>query len=153
MSESQGGCCTNPEAFVLAAMSQEGGKKYSPVQIQKLLFVLEKELRERINGPHFDFQPYDYGPFDKNVYSVLGELSTKGHVTISHGIGKRYPHYSLTLSGLEVGRDALSRYDTNAQAYIAQVSEFVLSCTFPELVAAIYKAYPEMRVNSVFKGR
>jgi hypothetical protein len=41
--------------------------------------------------------------------------------------------------------------DEQARDYIDRESIFVRSLSFPELVAAIYKAYPEMRANSVFQ--
>jgi hypothetical protein len=41
--------------------------------------------------------------------------------------------------------------DKKAIAYIRQASEFVRSLSFTQLVSAIYKAYPEMRENSVFQ--
>ena len=35
---------------------------------------------------------------------------------------------------------------------IEQVSKFVRSLSFEQLVSAIYKAYPRMKANSVFRG-
>ena len=44
---------------------------FNPVQIQKLLFLFDREIPEQVGGPHFQFVAYHYGPFDLEVYGVL----------------------------------------------------------------------------------
>ena len=131
-------------------MSPAKGERHSPVQIQKLLFLLDQEIPDLIGGRHFKFKPYHYGPFDRAVYSVLGELAKEGKIHISVLSGD-YHNYSLTPSGLEEGEGIFKELSEIAQDYIQRCSEFVRSHDFPNLVAAIYKAYPQMRRNSVFQ--
>jgi len=51
--------------LVLAALAAGGvGASYSPVQVQKLLFLIDREAANLVDGPHFSFRPYDYGPFE-----------------------------------------------------------------------------------------
>lgn len=45
----------------------------------------------------------------------------------------------------------LRQLPPKAQTYIERVSTFVRGLSFTQLVSAIYKAYPEMRANSVFQ--
>jgi uncharacterized protein len=54
-----------------------------------------------LGGKQFSFEPYDYGPFDRAVYSELKALAQQGFVTIvaAPGAGKR--RYSLTAAGYE----------------------------------------------------
>ena len=138
------------ERMILAAMSPAGGGQYSPVQIQKLLFLIDRELSDLVGGQHFAFQPYHYGPYDKRVYAMLEELAAQGHVTIGDQlIGCR--SYALTPQGLESGRKALGDLEFRAQNFIERASKFVRENTFSDLVRAIYKAYPEMQENSVFQ--
>ena len=137
--------------FVLAAMSPAGGNQHSPVQVQKLLFVLDTELSEKIGGPHFNFQPYDYGPFDKDVYVVLKKLASQDYVTIGY-FGRRYPYYLLTPTGLEKGQRTLQTLDLSSQQYVKRLSEWIMQRSFSQLVSAIYKSYPEMRKYSVFSS-
>ena len=138
------------ERFVLAAMSPGGGGRYSPVRIQKLLFLIDREVADLVGGPWFAFQPYHYGPFDKSVYAILESLAEKGHVDIDdHLINCR--SYALTPNGLESGREAFGELDVGARDFILRASKFVRQHTFSALVAAIYKAYPDMRKNSVFQ--
>lgn len=138
--------------FVLAAMSPAGGESYSPAQIQKLLFLIDREISDLVGGSRFLFQPYHYGPFDRRVYAVLEMLEAKGDVDIGYSWSDCRT-YTLTPDGLESGRRAIGEFDARARDFMERASRFVREQTFAKLVAAIYKAYPEMRVNSVFQNR
>jgi hypothetical protein len=136
--------------FVLAVLSTSSGKSFSPVQVQKLFFLIDMRIPKSVKGPYFNFVPYDYGPFDPEVYRVLEELERTGDVKINKEFGN-YRNYSLSLQGQKKGEDAIKYFEKNIQEYIKTLSEFVRDLSFIELVFAIYKAYPEMKVNSVFK--
>jgi len=138
-------------SLILAALSPAKSVPHTPVQIQKMLFLLDKNVSKEIGGPHFNFQPYDYGPFDQAVYVVLEELATKNLVSISEELGRRWKTYSLTADGQKAGENLLKQLDNKTQHYLVKLSEFVLSLSFAQLVSAIYKAYPDMKVRSVFK--
>ena len=135
---------------VLAALAPAQGKQHSPVQIQKLLFLLDREAFQLVDGPHFNFQPYNYGPFDKAVYQVLDELDKDELVTIRSGGWQRT--YALTPTGQNDGDRLLGKLPDAAQKYIRSASAFVLKLNFLELVSAIYKAYPDMQENSILRS-
>ena len=135
---------------VLAALAPAQGKQHSPVQIQKLLFLLDREAFQLVDGPHFNFQPYNYGPFDKAVYQVLDELDKDELVTIRSGGWQRT--YALTPTGQNDGDRLLGKLPDAAQNYIRSASAFVLKLNFLELVSAIYKAYPDMQENSILRS-
>jgi uncharacterized protein len=137
------------EDLLLAALSPAKGDFYTPVQVQKLLFLLDREIPDLIGGQHFNFQPYNYGPFDKAVYMVLESLSLEGMVEINEDAG--WKRYRLTPLGQEKGNGLFETLDGSAKNYITKVSDFVRRLPFTELVRSIYKAYPEMKVNSVFR--
>jgi uncharacterized protein len=64
---------------VLAALAAAGANAwFSPVQVQKLLFLIDREVPAFVDGPHFAFAPYDYGPFDARVYGELDRLEELG---------------------------------------------------------------------------
>jgi len=136
--------------IVLAALAPAKGSRHTPVQVQKLLFIIDKEIPALVNGPYFNFQPYNYGPFDKAVYDELIELASEGYVeTIPENT---WLSYRLTQTGQGEGDRLLGSLHADAQEYIGKASEFIRSLSFLQLVSAIYKAYPEMQVNSVFRG-
>jgi uncharacterized protein len=138
------------EDIVLAALSPAGGTPYSPVQVQKLLFLVDQNLSPCLGGLKFDFQPHHYGPFDKRVYFTLEDLAQRGMVEITRGRGN-WPEYRLTPEGQTRAAEVMAGLDERARSYLGRVSAFVRSLSFSELVSAIYKAYPEMRVRSVFQ--
>src|ERR1700722_3405626 len=62
------------EDFILNVLSLSPNESFSPVQIQKLFFLLEK----RLNLNYFSFIPYHYGPYDKELTNTLRCLSLFG---------------------------------------------------------------------------
>jgi hypothetical protein len=140
----------NQRDIVLAGLAPANGAAHSPVQVQKLFFLLDRNIPREIDGQQFNFQPYNYGPFDKAVYDVLELLELEGYVDIipEHS----FQWYKLTVKGQEEGDRLLSALPEYTQKYIAEVSEFVRRLSFSQLVSSIYKAFPEMRANSVFQG-
>ena len=143
----------NKSDFVLAAMAPAGTAGFSRVQIQKTLFLLDRNIGELTGGPYFNFRPYHYGPFDPEVYRALEALQGDGLVTIVNTPGQPSPMYTLTPFGLSKGQRELSKLAQSVQDYIRETVSFVRSVTFAQLVSAIYRAYPEMAQNSVIARR
>ena len=56
----------------LLMMALANGNPYTPVQVQKALFLATENLPSLLGkSPKYTFVPYDYGPFDKQVYQDL----------------------------------------------------------------------------------
>ena len=141
---------TPRQNLMLAALSGAGEHAtYTPVQVQKLFFLIDREAAAYVNGPHFDFKPYDYGPFDRAVYDELEYLTRIGLTETVQGIRTRL--YMLTSEGYAIGVNELTRFPTNIQDFIKRCAIWVRSLSFQQLVAAIYNKYEDMRVNSVFR--
>lgn len=138
-----------PRELILAALAA-GGKNasYSPVQVQKLLFLVDREGAELVGGKHFNFIPYDYGPFDRAVYDELDILAEMGLVDV-HTPG-RYRKYSLTVDGYRRGGEKLDSLPAHGRSFLGRVAEWIRPLNFEQIVATIYKLYPEMKVRSVF---
>lgn len=137
---------SRPE-IVIAVMGAAGpGAEFDPVRIQKLLFLVDREVPDLVGGPHFDFKPYDYGPFDKAVYKELEGLARKRFVELDDT--GPYPMYSLTESGQAEAASLLSACGDDVTDYLTITAEWVLSTSFRPLVAAIYDKYPDMAVRS-----
>ena len=107
-------------------------------------------IAKQTEGPHFNFEPYDYGPFDKQVYETLESLEGDGLVEIFEANQYGSKTYRLTNEGHRIGNEALCQLPEAVQQYIRELVKFIRSLSFAELVSAIYRAYPEMGVNSVF---
>lgn len=137
------------EELVLAALAPAKGIPFTPVQVQKLLFLIDRNIPKLVGGPHFDFQPYNYGPFDKAVYDELELQVTAGNVELVPE--RTWNDFRLTAQGQVHGEAVLTGLPAQARDYITRAVGFVQSLSFSQLVAAIYRAYPEMRANSVFQ--
>lgn len=137
------------EKMVLAGLAAGCGHFHTPVQVQKLFFLIDRNASHLVGGTFFNFEPYNYGPFDAAVYRVLEKLETEGFVEIAKD--GAISTYGLTDRGQEKGVKILSDLQPSTGEYIKHVSTFVRSLSFSQLVSAIYKAYPEMKANSVFQ--
>lgn len=134
--------------IVLATMAASDQRvQLDPVQAQKIFFLVDREIPELVGGPHFDFKPYHYGPFDKAVYDELDGLAMENEVLIVHT--SPYRRYLLTDSGYAKGEEVLDNLPEVATRYLAAVTRWVHSLTFKQLLFAIYEHYPDMATNSI----
>jgi len=134
--------------FVLAAIAAAGaGARFDPVRLQKFFFLLDRELDGECGCPHFDFQPYRYGPFDPNIYRLVEDLARDGLALVD--TRRRYRQYGLTVEGTDRGVRAMATMPEHVQIYFRDASRWVLSLEFRELLAAVYEYAPDMAVRSV----
>jgi hypothetical protein len=138
---------------ILLAGLAAGGENatYTPVQVQKLFFLLDREAAFVLGGPFFKFVPYDYGPFDQAVYAGIDELARQSLAQVQSSAG-RYRVYGLSQAGQIEGRRLLEALQPAVRAYVENVAQWVRQLSFQQLVAAIYNKYPDMKANSVFRG-
>jgi hypothetical protein len=129
------------------------GKPVSPVQLQKSLFLIDKNLSpaQRGGGAFYNFRAYDYGPFDSAIYSDADLLEAEGLVTITDP-QQSHRTYSVTPTGMDRANALRDERPAAVIAYLDKVVQWVRGRSFSDLVRAIYEQYPEMRVNSVFRG-
>jgi uncharacterized protein YwgA len=139
----------DPKDLLLACLSVAGKESYQPVQIQKLVFLLqEKGIKEEV----FNFIPFDYGPFDPQIYKSLEELSDEGLVEIIGEPFAKNRRYRLKSEGVEKAKAALNKLSPDNQEYAARLFHWMKGLSFAQLVGAVYADYPKMRENSVFRG-
>lgn len=140
----------NRSNAILAILASANGRTLSPVQLQKAVFLLDRNglINE---GAGFNFEPYDYGPFDKAVYDEAQLLKMAGHAEIGPAPFGRWNVYSATQSGIDQGQRVLAGLTEDWRNYVIRVTEWVRSQSFSSLVKSIYNQYPEMRANSIFQ--
>ena len=139
--------------LVLALLATAEGRPYTPAQIQKAVFLISKNTPQVINeGPQYNFVPYDYGPFDAAVYVDLDSLAKKAEAVVTPSGFGRWNTFAASDQGLVRGKQVLAQVQPNIAKYIENVSTWVRAQTFSGLVKSIYEAYPDMKVNSIFRG-
>ncbi len=138
--------------WTLLVIAAAKGRPVSPVQLQKALFLLSRNLSPDVLGVErlYDFQAYDYGPFDGSVYHDAEELERAGDVVIDQA-GSRFRSYRATSEGSARADRMRQGINAKAIAYLDRVVAWVSGLSFNQLVEAIYKAYPDMATNSVFR--
>lgn len=133
--------------LVLLALAE--GEPYKPVQLQKTIFLTSEKAKEIFDKKsRFNFEPYDYGPFDKAVYQETEILELCGLAEIDRN--GRWYQYSATKEGIARAQELMKEIPDKTVDLLKKISKLVRSLSFEELVSAIYDAYPEMRENSIF---
>jgi len=140
----------NRQEILMAALASGAREEFSPVQIQKLMFLIDENIGRALGGPFFAFEPYHYGPFDVGVYNEFSLLEAQ---QLAHAEGNgRDRRYRLNDEGRARAAEVLNRLPEPISRYITELANFVQSLSFSSLVSSVYKAYPNMKANSVFRG-
>lgn len=137
--------------MTLCVLAAASGNAYTPVQVQKALFLIDSKAPELFSGDRYNFQPYDYGPFDKSVYQDVRQLAVEGLATASETNVGWMNRYWATEDGVKKGRELMESLPLKGRGFIEEISTYVRRLSFSQLVSAIYNEFPEMRARSVFK--
>ena len=137
--------------WALLAIDEAGTGGLSPVQLQKVLFLIGRNLPSEVGYLYYDFVPYNYGPFDARVYSDAQSFVNSDLVQMVQIPGRNWAYYTVTPAGHDLAEYVrVSEVSARASQYITTVVKWVQSLTFAQLLSAIYKAYPEYKAKSVF---
>jgi len=138
--------------IVLACLSASDKHYYEPVQIQKIIFLFQEKAAAYLKAKPFNFRPYDYGPFDADIYFCLEELEKEGIVDIIGEPFDRHRLYRLKEKGNDIARSAFDMIPEPYHNFLSRLCAWVHSVSFAQLVGAVYKEFPSMREKSVFVG-
>jgi hypothetical protein len=140
------------DEIVLIVLALAKGESFTPVQIQKSLFLASDKVASAFrHDSRYDFQPYDYGPFDRQVYSDVEVLERMGLAQVNQQPGSRWRTYSASPRGVAQGHLLAERLTGEQRQILDTIVKLVRSLSFNDLVSAIYRAYPNMRERSVFR--
>ncbi len=137
------------DEMLLVMLSLADGKPLTPVQLQKSLFLADDKVR-RAFGSRYNFEPYDYGPFDQQVYADARALARGGLIEISTD-PRGWNTYAATADGIKRANKLQGRLSKEQRDILGRILGLVCRLSFSELVSAIYKKYPKMRARSVFR--
>jgi uncharacterized protein len=142
----------NRRDWTLLAICAAGGKGVSPVQLQKVLFLLGRELPHEVSPNFYTFAPYNYGPFSRAIYDDAECLADSGAVAITKVPGENWNRFIATGEGCVRAEEARRSAPKAAAEYLDRAVEWASRQSFQSLVRSIYDKYPDMKVNSVFNG-
>lgn len=126
-------------------------------RLQKMVFLMQKELEERSSAPTLDYEfiPYDYGPFSKDLYDDLDIMISQQFVDYIEeplNSGNVKYVYELENNGKDliesepIDGEALSEILQVAREIRARYGEMLLS----KLIEFVYSEYPEYAERSVY---
>lgn len=134
--------------IVAASFAAAGPRAaFDPVRAQKLLFLIDREVSERIGGPYFDFRPHRSGPFDPALYRVLDDLARVKDVRFDDS--GRCRRYLLSDKGHGRGAAVLDRLPEPIGKYLRDAARWVRLTPYRRMLAAIYRQYPDTAVDGV----
>jgi len=137
--------------WLLIALAHRRGEVMTPVQVQKAMFLMDAEAKQFVGEKFYQFVPYNYGPFDADVYNDLALLEREGLVA-SVPTDRGWKMFAATPAGVIAAAKVQQGADAKAVAYLQKVVDWVASLSFTALVRAIYEKYPKYKANSVFSG-
>jgi len=143
----------NRRDLLLAVLACAEGRSFTPAQIQKAIFLLSRQMPGLVQeGPVFAFRPYDFGPFDACVYQEADILAQEGQAVVAASGNGNWRTYAASGEGVARGKQLLNQLAAQQRDFVVKVSDWVRAQSFNSLVKSIYEAYPDMKVNSIFRG-
>lgn len=137
----------------------DGDEIVGRTRLQKMVFLMEQELDDAImdslQSPDYNFIPYDYGPFSKELYDDLDALEEAGLIEVDEEDmpdGKVKYIYQLTDRGQSWmqhqldGVNNVNAAHSLAESLKSEYNEVLLS----ELIDEVYAEYPKYAENSVW---
>lgn len=138
--------------IMLLVITAAGDTGLTPVQLMKSMFLIGQSELSDLPSNFYSFIPYNYGPFNPDVYRDVEVLVSEGLVLEIRDAGRNWSKYAITPAGLRDAKNFKRRVAHEFSDYIDAVVNWVKSLTFSGLLRAIYAKYPEMRENSVFQS-
>lgn len=117
------------------------------VRVMKGLFLLSQTDGHPAREV-YEFEPYDYGPFDGRIYRDLEALRLDGLVRVIQAGGSRKV-YRLTEEGRRRFEELRAMTREEETEPVVEAKRRVTSMDFDALLADIYRRFPEFAVNSV----
>ena len=134
---------------LLSILAAAEGDPLTPAQLQKVTFLVSEEFKGALPDDFYEFEAFHYGPFCVEVYRDAQELERQGLATIAINLHGGWRDYSATARGYKRRCHDLSH---ELASYIDNKVTWARSLSFQELIRAIYTAYPQYAVNSVFRN-
>jgi len=138
--------------WIIIVLEAANGEKLTPAQLQKSLFLIKQNIPGNFKKNYYDFEPYNYGPFCRDIYVDAKELEDENLVSINWSQEKRWREYSITIKGVERYKKIIKELPEETINFIEELVNGIRKLSFQQLISYIYKNYPEYKKNSVFMG-
>ena len=129
--------------LVIAEGAANAPYPFDAIRTMKSAFIVWRRGLPEWRGL-FDFQPYDYGPFDAAVYRSRDSLLEKGLLERAGG----YDACVLTDAGRERVVELEAGLGENAD-WLRKIGWWASSRSFAQLLREVYAEYPEYAARSI----
>lgn len=128
-------------------------------RLQKMVFLLQKELENRgktgVVGEQYDFVPYDYGPFSKDLYADLDEMLDDHFVNDEEKLlqsGNVKYIYEIQDQGEDLVESQSEQWDEVEKIIqvASEIKEEYNDLLLSDLIEYVYSEYPDYAEKSVF---
>lgn len=137
-----------PTQVILAVLAAGGDEaRLDPVQIQHVLFLIDKTVPDAVDGPHFEFAPSSIGPFDQSVKASLLHLYREGLLSIE--TASQETLILLTPQGWNEGSAVLTRLEASIGVYLRELFAWVNSHDFRQRLSGIQTRFPDAVTNRI----
>jgi uncharacterized protein YwgA len=140
-----------PEQWLLLSLSCAKDGRFSPIQAQKTMFLLEMEAKGFVGDEFYKFKPYLYGPYSPAIASDLEKLKQNGQVDTGTPTPFQRASYLITPQGSREASSLSESVDPRMMQFVRRTVDWVKAQTFTSLLGEIYKKYPDYATQSIFK--
>ena len=114
------------------------------IRLMKGMFLFQEE-GDAPPEVDYQFRPYDYGPFTREVYDDIEELTRRGLVIES----RDRKSFRVTAAGRRCAEEAV--LDPEAVERLQQLRVELCDLSFRDVLKRVYEAHPESAARSVAK--
>jgi uncharacterized protein YwgA len=134
--------------------AQEGEEIEGRTRLQKMVFLIQQETEaEGSDLPgKYDYVPYDYGPFARELYDDLDRLQEKDVIKeeqVEMRDGKIKYNYTLGPNASSYINNLPEHKIRQVQAKAEDIKERFNDKRLTKLIDIVYSEYPEYAKNSV----
>ncbi|HEX7060294.1 MAG TPA: hypothetical protein VF176_10635 [Solirubrobacterales bacterium] len=129
--------------LLIAKGAEDAPYPFDAIRTMKSAFVVSQRGLAEWRSL-FDFQPYDYGPFDSAVYRSRDSLLSQGLLERSGG----YDACELTEKGQRRAGELEVELGENAD-WLKRIGRWASSRSFAQLLREVYAEYPQFAARSI----
>lgn len=116
----------------------------------KGMFLISREGPPEIRDL-YAFEPYLYGPFNREVYSDLATLESEALITSQSIGGTSRRVFRTTSAGNDRIEELIAELPEGPVSKVQEIKKLVTSLSFLHLLRHVYARHPEYSVRSVLR--
>jgi uncharacterized protein len=134
----------------LLVLALAHGKPVLRTRLQKIVFRLSKTLFSgSVEPSEYNFIPFHYGPYSKEVYTDLVTLDRESYVEFGPNSEDGYPEsYSATDAGIAIAKELFDSLPDGFRETARYEIDRGLQADLNKLLNEIYTEYPDYAVRS-----